>query len=54
MSPIFLAKSFMTLYTCLLDEIKSQPTAEGSQRMSSSQVRAVIKVGEKCSNDFEG
>ena len=38
MSPMYLTKSFMTLYTCLLDEIKGQSTAEGSQRLSSAQV----------------
>ncbi|XP_057310450.1 dynein axonemal heavy chain 3-like isoform X2 [Hydractinia symbiolongicarpus] len=38
MSPMFLAKSFMTLYKCLLDEIRGQGTAEGSQRMSSGQI----------------
>lgn len=38
MSPMFLVRSFMTLYTSLLDEIKGQATAEGSNRMSSGQV----------------
>ena len=37
-SAMHLATSFMTLYTCLLDEIKGQATAEGSDRMSKGQV----------------
>lgn len=39
MSPMYLAKSFMTLYTCLLDEIKEHGN-EGSDapKMTSAQV----------------
>ena len=39
MSPMYLAKSFMTLYTCLLDEIKEHGN-EGSDapKMTSVQV----------------
>lgn len=38
MSPMFMAKSFMTLFLVLLDEIKGQEKAEGSNRMSTSQI----------------
>ena len=37
-SPLHLTTSVMRLYTCLMDEISAQATAEGSDRMSGTQV----------------
>jgi hypothetical protein len=37
-SPLHLTTSLMRLYTCLMDEISAQATAEGSDRMSGTQV----------------
>ena len=37
-SPLHLTASLMRLYTCLMDEISAQATAEGSDRMSATQV----------------
>ena len=38
-SPLHLTSSLMRLYSCLMDEIRTQETAEGSDRMSAVQVR---------------
>eukprot|EP00794_Sanderia_malayensis_P008808 gene8808-9750_t len=43
-SAMHLVKSFMTLYTCLLDEIKAQATAEGAHRMSTGQVTSWLQA----------
>eukprot|EP00795_Rhopilema_esculentum_P009610 gene9610-17369_t len=42
-SQMHLAKSFLTLYTCLLEEIKAQATAEGSSRLSTGQVTSWLQ-----------
>ncbi|XP_028395151.1 dynein heavy chain 3, axonemal-like isoform X1 [Dendronephthya gigantea] len=42
-SPLHLTSSHMRLYTCLMDEISAQATAEGSDRMSATQISSWLQ-----------
>ncbi|CAB3991140.1 dynein heavy chain 3, axonemal-like, partial [Paramuricea clavata] len=42
-SPLHLTASLMRLYTCLMDEISAQATAEGSDRMSGTQISSWLQ-----------